>query len=187
MKDVKAKDEESIDRETVQVYLDLFARLFIIENQPPFDRKLRSSVRIKQAEKLHFVDPSLAVALLGATPEMLVSDLETFGFLFEALCERDLRVYAESFGAKLFHYQDYAGHELDAVIELSDGSWCAFEIKLGANQINDAAQKLVALSNKIKSEGGNPPKVSCVICGLSNAIYQRDDGVIVVPITALKN
>lgn len=187
VKDVQAKDEKSIDRETVQIYLDLFARLFLIENQPPFYGKLRSSVRVKQAEKLHFADPSLAAALLGATPEMLLRDLETLGFLFEALCERDLRVYADSFGAKLFHYQDYAGNEVDAVLDLADGSWCAFEIKLGANQIDAAARKLIDLSEKMKRDGGNPPRVICVLSGLSNAVYQREDGVFVVPITALKN
>ena len=93
----------------------------------------------RQAEKRHFADPSLACALLKATPAGLLGDLETFGFLFEALCERDLRIYAGSFGAHLYHYQDYRNQEIDAVIELPDGQWCAFEIKLGANQIDAAA------------------------------------------------
>ena len=116
-----------------------------------------------------------------------MGDLNTFGFLFEALCERDLRIYAESFGATLFHYQDYQGREVDAVIELEDGRWCAFEIKLGANQIDKAAQDLIALRDSIQKENGVAPSVLCVICGLSNAAYQREDGVFVVPITALKN
>lgn len=110
--------------------------------------------------------------MLRATPERLLGDLETLGFLFESLCERDLKIYAESFGAKLYHYQDYAGKEIAAVIELPDGKWCAFEIKLGANQIDS---------------DGVPPTVLCVICGLSNAAYQREDSVFVIPITALKN
>ena len=103
------------------------------------------------------------------------------------MVERDLKIYADSFGAKTYHYQDYKNREIDQVIELEDGSWCAFEIKLGANKIEEAAQNLLELKESIKNEGGIEPKVLCVICGLSNAIYKRPDGVVVVPITALKN
>lgn len=185
--DIKSIDDEDMDIDTVAAYLDIFKRLFITDNQPPFSSNIRSSVRIKQAEKRHFSDPSLACALLKATPSKLVNDLETLGFLFEALCERDLKIYAESFGAELYHYQDYKEREIDAVIELSDGNWCAFEIKLGANQIDDAAAGLLSLRDEIEKEKGKIPAVLCVICGLSNAAYQREDGVYVVPITALKN
>lgn len=169
-------------------YLDIFKRLFITDNQPPFSSGIRSSVRIKQAEKRHFSDPSLACALLKATPAGLMGDLETLGSLFEALCERDLRIYAESFGASLYHYQDYKNQEIDAVIELPDGQWCAFEIKLGANQIDAAAANLLEIKEQISEDPkGKPPAVLCVLCGMSNAAYQRPDGVFVVPITALKN
>ena len=185
--DVKAIDDEDIDSDTISVYLDIFTRLFLLDNQPPFASNSRSSVRLKQAEKRHFADPSLACALLKATPDRLINDLETLGFLFEALCERDLRIYADSFDAKLYHYQDYNNREIDAVIELSDGKWCAFEIKLGANQIDKAAESLLNLKKSIEEEGGIAPSVLCVICGLSNAAYIRDDGVFVVPITALKD
>ena len=143
--DVKAIDDEDIDSDTISVYLDIFTRLFLLDNQPPFASNIRSSVRLKQAEKRHFADPSLACALLKATPDRLINDLGTLGFLFEALCERDLRIYADSFDAKLYHYQDYNNREIDAVIELSDGKWCAFEIKLGANQIDKAAESLINL------------------------------------------
>lgn len=186
--DVKDMDDENIDVETISSYLDIFSRLFIIDNQQPFGTKIRSSVRVKQAEKRHFSDPSLACALLDATPEKLLGDLETLGFLFEALCERDLKIYARTFGAKLYHYQDYSNREIDAVIELPDGEWCAFEIKLGANQIDAAAESLLKIKSDIdKDPAGKPPKVLCVLCGLSHAAYQREDGVFVVPITALKN
>ena len=121
-----------------------------------------------------------------APPDKLVNDLETAGFLFEALCERDLRIYAESFGAALYHYQDYANKEIDAVIETAEGDWFAFEIRLGANQIDEAAENLLSIRNSISSSGGKAPKEMCVICGLSNAAYQRPDGVFVVPITSLK-
>ena len=185
--DIKDMEDNDIDVDTVASYLELFGRLFLLDNQKPFSTHVRSSVRVKQAEKRHFSDPSLACALLKLTPMHLINDLNTFGFLFEALVERDLKIYAESFGASLYHYQDYSGKEIDAVIELGDGCWAAFEIKLGANQIDKAAQDLIELKNTIaKEKDGNPPNVLCVICGMSNAAYLRDDGVYVVPITALK-
>lgn len=187
MKDIKAVDDETIDGNTVAAYLDIFKRLFLTDNQPPFSSGIRSSVRVKQAEKRHFADPSLACALLKATPDGLLRDLETLGFLFEALCERDLRIYAESFGAQLYHYQDYKNQEIDAVIELPDGQWCAMEIKLGAHQIDAAAANLLAIKKQIEADPkGKPPAVLCVLCGMASAAYQRPDGVFVVPVTALK-
>lgn len=187
IRDIKAIDDEDIDGNTVASYLDIFARLFLTDNQPPFSTGIRSSVRTRQAEKRHFSDPSLACALLRATPESLLNDLETLGFLFEALCERDLKIYAESFDASLYHYQDYRNKEIDAVIGLPEGDWCAFEIKLGANQIDAAAANLLAIKKQIEEDPkGKPPTVLCVICGMSNAAYRRPDGVFVVPVTALK-
>ena len=185
--DIKEIDDEDIDVETVATYLDIFNRLFLTDNQRPFSAKLRSSIRVKQAEKRHFCDPSLACALLKATPEKLIGDLETFGFLFEALCERDLKIYTESFDAQLYHYQDYAGNEIDAVIELPDGNWCGIEIKLGANKIEEAAENLIHIRDEIAKDGGKIPSALIVLCGLSNAAYQRPDGVYVVLLTALKN
>lgn len=186
--DIRESDDGAVNYDTLGAYLDVFERLFLLDNQKPFAAKLRSSVRVRQAEKRHFCDPSLPCALLGLSPERLVGDLETFGLLFEALCERDLRIYAESFGAQLFHYRDYEDREIDAVLELRDGRWCAFEIKLGARQIDGAAHDLVKLRDKIAAEGKDrAPSVLCVVCGMSNAAYRREDGVFVVPITALKN
>ena len=119
---------------------------------------------------------------------MLLNDLETLGFLFEALCERDLKIYAEAIGANLYHYQDYANKEIDAVIELNDGRWCAIEIKLGANQIEETANNLINIYNDIaKDPHAKLLSMMCIICGLSNAAYQRDDDIFVVPITALKD
>ncbi|WP_320129701.1 DUF4143 domain-containing protein [uncultured Sphaerochaeta sp.] len=186
--DIKEIDDKDIDIATVAEYLNLFERLFLLDNQKPFSSNIRSSVRVKQSEKRHFSDPSLACALLGATPATLFADLETLGFLFEALCVRDLRIYAETNDAKLFHYQDYNNNEIDAVVEMPDGTWGAFEIKLGANQIDKAAKNLLRIKKGIeKDPKGKPPKMLCIICGLSNAAYVRPDGVYVVPITALKN
>ena len=186
--DIREMDDEDIDVETVKEYLDIFDRLFLTDNQLPFSTGVRSSVRVKQAVKRHFCDPSLACSLLKLTPERLMGDLETLGFLFEALCERDLRIYADAFGAALYHYQDYRGREIDAVLELPDGQWCAFEIKLGANQIDAAAQNLLTIRQEIADDPkGKPPTVLCVLCGMANAAYRRPDGVFVVPVTALKD
>lgn len=186
LKDIIEQDNESMSRNTIAKYLQALSRLFIFNNQMPYSPNLRSSLRVKQAEKRHFSDPAMACALLNITPEQLLNDLNTFGFLFEALVERDLAVYAQSFGGKLFHYQDYKNNEIDAVIELENGDWCAFEIKLGAKKIDEGAENLVKVCSDIEQNGGKPPKVKCVICGLSNAAYVRPDGIFVVPITALK-
>ena len=186
--DIKDTDNEDIDVVTVAEYLDIFERLFLTDNIPPFSTSVRSSVRVKQSVKRHFCDPSIACSLLNLTPTMLVNDLETLDLLFEALCERDLKIYAESFGGNLYHYQDYKNREIDAIVEMPDGQWCAFEIKLGANQIDAAAQSLLTIKKEIEDDPkGKPPSILCVLCGMSNAAYQRPDGVFVVPITALKN
>lgn len=185
--DIRAIDAKDIDDDTIAAYLETFRRLFLLDNQLPFSPATRSSIRIKQAEKRHLADPSLTCALLRLNPEGLINDLETYGFLFEALAERDLRVYANSFGGELYHYQDYKNNEIDAVIELPDKSWCAFEIKLGANQIDSAANQLLSVNASIEKSGGAPASVLAVVCGLTNAAYQRPDGVFVVPLTALKN
>lgn len=186
-KDINEKDNEDIDIDTLASYLNALDKLFLLDNDEPFSTNIRSSVRVKQSEKRHFADPSIACSLLSIKEEnKLINDLETFGFLFEAMVERDLKVYADSFNAKCYHYQDYQDKEIDSVIELEDGNWCAFEIKLGANQIEKAANDLLNLKKQIENENGKAPSVLCVICGLTNAAYQRPDGVYVVPITALK-
>lgn len=185
--DIVKHDKENIDTETISSYLDALDRLYLFDNDEPFSVNVRSGLRVKKQEKRHFTDPSLACALLNLSEDGLLNNLVNFGFIFESMVERDLKIYADSFGAKTYHYQDYKNREIDQVIELEDGSWCAFEIKLGANKIEEAAQNLLELKESIKNEGGIEPKVLCVICGLSNAIYKRPDGVVVVPITALKN
>lgn len=185
--DIKEIDNEDIDKDTLANYLDALNRLYLLDNDEPFSTNIRSSIRVKQSEKKHFIDTSLPCALLNITEDKLIGDLETFGLLFEAMVERDLKVYSDSFGAKSFHYQDYLNREVDHVIELSDGNWCCFEIKLGANAIENAANNLIELRDSIKKEGGHAPSILCVICGLTNAAYQRPDGVYVIPITALKN
>ena len=186
-KDIKEVDGIDISDQTITEYIDVFRRLYVVEDQPPFSPGVRSSVRLKQAYKRHLTDPSIACSLLGLNAEGLINDLETMGLLFEALCERDLWIYAQFLGGKLFHYQDYRGKEIDAIVELPSGEWGAFEIKLGANQIDKAAKNLISIRESIAKEGkGKEPKFLCILCGLTNASYQREDGVYVVPVTALK-
>ena len=186
-RDIAEKDDSTVDINTISSYLDVFERLFLFDNIQPFSSNIRSSVRIKQQEKRHFADPSLACSLLRAAPENLLNDLNTLGFLFEAMCERDLRIYAGSFGGNLYHYQDYSGKEIDAVIEMPDGSWSAVEIKLGAHQIDEAAKNLLSIKNSfLADKKSTPPSSLIVVCGMANAAYLRPDGVYVVPLTALK-
>ena len=185
--DISGNDNVIIDTETISSYLNALDRLFLLDNDEPFSVNVRSSIRVKKSEKRHFADPSLACTLLNLSEDKLIYDLNTFGFIFESLVERDLKIYADSFGAKNYHYQDYDNKEIDHVIELEDGSWCAFEIKLGTNKIEEAANNLIEIKESIKKTGGNAPKILCVICGLTNAAYIRPDGVYVVSITALKN
>ena len=186
-RDMRQDSEETIDVDTVADYMNVLQRLFLLEDQCAYDPNLRSSVRVGKSAKRHFVDPSLAVAALGATPERLINDLNTYGFLFEAMCIRDLRIYAESFGGQLFHYRDSYGREIDAVVELPDGRWGAFEIKLGANQIDPAAENLLSIKAFFDSNPeAQSPDILGVICGLTNFGYTRDDGVMVIPIATLK-
>ena len=186
-KDISDMDGIDISDQIISEYIDVFRRLYVIEDQPPFNPSVRSSVRVKQGHKRHLTDSSIACSLLGLNADGLINDLETMEFLFEAMCERDLWIYAQALEGKLYHYQDYNGKEIDAIVELPNGEWGAFEIKLGANQIDGAAKSLLKIRDSIAKEGrGKEPIFLCVLCGLSNAAYCRDDNVYVVPLTSLK-
>jgi len=181
-----SEDIDTIGTDTITEYLDSFEKLFLVENQPAFDNKLRSSIKALKKPKRHFTDPSLAVAAIGATPQTLMQDLNTLGYLFEALCVRDLRVYAEYNRAKVYHYHDERDNEADIVVEMPNGKWGMFEVKMGFNQIEAAANQLISLKENFESETSNSPAFVCVICGMTSAAFRRPDGVYVVPITALR-
>ncbi len=175
-----------ISYDTLRGYLDVLDRMFLIEDQPGFDPGLKSSVRVGSSAKRHLADPSLAAAAMGIGKERLMNDLGAFGRLFEALCERDLWIYARYIGGRLLHYRDANGMESDAIVEMEDGTWGAFEIKLGANKMDEAAENLLKFRRKMEKHGADRmPSVLCVICGLSEYAYRREDGVYVVPITML--
>ncbi|MCF0237499.1 MAG: ATP-binding protein [Sphaerochaetaceae bacterium] len=186
--DIKDLDGESISKDTVSDYLNALNRLFVINNQEPFSINLRSSTKVGSIPKHHFIDTSLAVAALGASKEMLLKDLNTFGFIFEGLVYHDLSIYAKAIGANVYHYRDSVGNEIDAIVQLQNGRWGAFEIKLGAKMIDEGASNLIRIKKIMeKNEVKTLPSFLCVISGLSNVAYTRDDGVMVVPITAMKD
>lgn len=182
--DIAEFDDASLGINTVTQYLSAFQRIFLTNDIEPFSTFLRSPSRIKQSPKRHFCDPSLAAALLGASEAMLLRDIRTFGFLFESLVLRDLQIYAESLGGKLYHYQDYDGREIDAVVQLDDGAWSAFEVKLNPDDVDGASKNLLRIASLFKR---NPPRSMSVIVGKSGTAYRRDDGVYVIPVSALKN
>jgi predicted AAA+ superfamily ATPase len=174
----------ALARDTVRDYLDALERVMIIEDQPAWAPHLRSRSRIRNAAKRHFVDPSLAAAALRATPERLLADLQALGLLFESLVVRDLRVYAQASDATVLHYRDNTGLEVDAIVEVSDGQWAAFEVKLGQGQVDAAAASLLTFATRVDTAKCGAPAALGVITA-SGYGYQRPDGVHVIPIGAL--
>lgn len=176
-------EEYSINRNTVSDYLNVLENIHMLKNQEPFSEKIRSSIRVGKSVKRHFIDPSLACSLLGLKQEHLIKDLNLFGFMFESLVVRDLRIYIEYLGGKIYHYhENNTGFEVDAIVELRDGTFGAIEVKLGVGAIEEASKQLLQFSNKCLTK----PAFLCVICGMIDYAYRREDGVYVVPITALK-
>ena len=171
-------------RITIDDYLNVLNRLHITENQDAYTQNYRSSARVGKASKRHFTDPSLACACLDLTKDKLINDLKTFGFMFESLVERDLRIYIEYLDGKLFHFRDnVTGLEVDSIIEFSDGEYAAIEIKLGLLQVNDAKENLL----KFYSQTTKKPKFMCIIVGYTDIIVQdKETGIYIVPITSLK-
>ena len=174
----------SLSDDTVRDYLTALQRLMIVEDQPAWNTHLRSKSVLRKSPKRHFVDPSLAVAALRATPERLLEDLEFFGFLFESLVVRDLRAHAQAADARVFHYRDNTGLEVDAVVEAADGRWAAFEIKLGAGSVDAAARSLTKFAARVDRRRCGDPATLAVIVGMGYG-YVREDGIAVVPIGAL--
>jgi predicted AAA+ superfamily ATPase len=177
-------DDTGLHDDTVRDYLDALERLMVIENQPAWAPHLRSRSRLRSGPKRRFVDPSLAVACLRATPDRILADMEWFGFLFESLVVRDLRVFAQAADAEVFQYRDNTGLEIDAILECHDGRWAAFEVKLGQSQIDEAAATLRAFADRIDTKKCGAPAALAVITGNGYG-YVRPDGVAVIPIGTL--
>jgi predicted AAA+ superfamily ATPase len=169
--------------ETVSSYVVALERLMIVENVPAWNTHLRSSHQLRTSPTRHFVDPSLAVAALRATPDTLLADLNFVGLLFESLVVRDLRVYAQALDGAVYHYRDQTGLEVDAIVDMGE-SWGAFEIKLGTNRIDEAAARLATFAGRIDTTKRGPAAVLAVIVGTGYG-YVRPDGIHVIPIGAL--
>jgi len=173
-----------LDRATVNEYLNALRRLMIVEDQPAWGVHLRTTHVLRKASKLHFVDPSLAVAAMRGSPERLIQDLTLLGLLFESMVVRDLRVYAQAADAEVLHYRDSDGLEVDAIVEARDGRWMAFEVKLGFSQVDEAAASLHKFVKRIDTSRCGPPAALGVIIG-SGYGYKREDDIHVIPIGAL--
>jgi Predicted ATPase (AAA+ superfamily) len=178
--DIEATDTGISDK-TVSSYLNALRRIFVVEDLPAWAPSLRSKTAIRTSSKRHFVDPSIATAVMRVGPERILKDFETFGFLFESLCARDMRIYAQTNDGDVFHYRDKSGLEADMIVALRDGRWGAIEVKLGNQQIELAAKNLLTLREKINTEKMGEPAFLMVLTGGAFA-YQRKDGVLVVPL-----
>ena len=184
--DIKANDGSSIEDETVASYINALKRIFVVEDMPAWNPNLRSRTAIRSADTRYYVDPSIAVAALGAGPSDLIADLKTMGFFLETLCVRDLRVFTDALNGEVYHYRDKNGLECDAVIHLRNGSFGLVEIKLGGELlIEEGAESLKALRDKIDPEKMKAPSFLMVLTGLGDYAYRREDGVDVVPIGCL--
>ena len=186
MTDITGAGDTPPARSTLRAYLDELARMFVIEPLPAWSTHLRSSTRLRKTPKRFFADPALAVAALGGSPAAVGRDLEAMGLLFESMAVRDLRIYAQSLGARLFYYGDERGLEADAIIDGIDGGWAAVEIKLGGGPaITKAMQSLRAVRERVDTSRRGIPARLIVLTAFGHG-YQTDDGVAVVPLTALK-
>jgi len=183
--DVVANDV-SMTEKTYTSYMNALKRIFVVENSPAWQPSLRSKTAIRSSEKRNFVDPSLGIAALQASPDHLLDDFETFGFFFESLCTRDIRVYSQTLGGDVYHYRDRSGLEADMIIRLHNGQWAAIEVKMGSKQIDEAAGHLIALRERIDTSRVGEPAFLMVLTGGEYA-YKRKDGVLNVPIGCLKD
>lgn len=185
--DMINNDSTSLDTDTILSYVNALKKIFVIEESLAWNPNLRSKTAIRTSETRYFIDPSIAVAALGLGPNDLINDLNTFGLIFETLCIRDLRVYAESINGSIYHYRDASDLECDAVVHLRNGSYGLIEIKLGGDKlINEGAQNLIKMKNKIDTNKMKKPSFLMVLTATSKYAYQREDGVYVIPIGCLK-
>ena len=185
--DMQANDVDSLDEDTVMSYVNALKKIFVIEDMPAWNPNLRSKTAIRSSDTRYYIDSSIAVAALGLGPNDLMNDLETFSLLFETMCIRDLRVYADASGGSVYHYRDKSGLECDAVIHLRNGSYGLVEIKIGGeNAIEHGALTLKTLASKIDMDKMKAPAFLLVLTAVGDYAYRREDGVYVVPIGCLR-
>lgn len=185
--DIISNQEDTFDQSTLFSYLDALRKIFVIEDTKAWNPHIKTKTTIRKTNTRYFCDPSIATAALGIGPKDLLGDLNTMGFLFENLCMRDLRIYAEYLDGTVYHYRDKRGLECDAVIHLRDGSYGLVEIKLGGDElIEEGAETLKELASIIDTKKMKEPTFMAVICAIAPFAYMRKDGVYVVPITNLR-
>ena len=185
--DMLANQSDTFDQGTLYSYLDALRKIFVIEDSPAWNPNLRSKTSIRTTDTRYFSDPSIATASLGIGPKDLLDDLNTMGFLFENLCIRDLRIYTDYLDGTVYHYRDRYGLECDAVIHLRNGAYGLVEIKLGGdNLIEEGSETLKDLASKIDTNNMPKPSFMMVLCAKAPFAYKREDGVYVIPITALR-
>ena len=185
--DIKTNEEHSLSENTVYSYIKALKKIFVIEDSLAWNPNLRSKTAIRTSDTRYFTDPSIATAALGMGPDDLIGDLNTFGLLFETLCVRDLRVYADALDGKVYHYRDKNGLECDAVVHLRNGKYGLVEVKLGGEDlIDEGAASLIRLSETIDTTKMRKPSFLMVLTGVGQYAYRREDGVLVVPIGALR-
>lgn len=185
--DIAANEGGPGVRETVSTYIEALKKIFVVENSPAWNPNLRSKTAIRTSDTCYFSDPSIGVAALGIGPNDLIADIKTMGLLFETLSIRDLRVYADAIGGKVYHYRDKTGLECDAVIHLRNGSYGLVEIKLGGDSnIEAGAMTLLSLNERIDHAAMKSPSFMMVLTGTSPYAYRRKDGILVVPIGCLR-
>ncbi len=184
--DIKNSFDDDISRPTLTDYLNTLEKLFVIEDVKATNLNLRSKYALRTKPKKYFVDPSIATAILDLKPMDLINDLNTFGFMFESLCIRDLKIYTESLGGDVTFYRDERGFEVDAILRMPSGKWGAIEVKLGAGYIDEAANNLLKFKEHVDIKKCGEPSFLLVLTG-TNYSYKRDDGVYVVSIGTLKN
>ena len=188
IEDMKANEPDGMSDETIASYIKALKKIFVIEDMPAWNPNLRSKTAIRTSDTRYFVDPSLAIAALGIGPDDLLNDLDTMGLLFETLCVRDLRVYAEANDGNVYHYRDKTGLECDTVVHLRNGSYGLIEIKLGGEtRIEEGATNLIALAEKIDTTKMKQPAFKMVLTAVGQYAYMRTDDVMVVPIGCLKD
>ena len=186
--DIISNDTEYLNEDTIASYINALKNIFVVEDMPAWNPNLRSKTSIRTSDTRYYVDPSIAIAALGIGPKDLTNDLNTMGLIFETLCVRDLRVYAESIGGNVLHYRDKSSLECDTVIHLKNGRYGLAEIKLGGQKfIEDAAENLKSLSNKIDTSKMPAPSFLMIVIGIGEFAYKREDGIFIVPIGCLKN
>jgi hypothetical protein len=183
-KDIKINENTDISRPTIYDYIEALNRLMIIEDQPAWNTHIRSSASLRKSAKRHFSDVAIAIASLGVGKEALINDLKLTGFLFESLVVHDLRVYAQANDAKVYHYYDSTGLEVDAIVQKNSGEYCAFEIKLGIGQIDDAAKNLLKFASILEESSRTRLQSLNVITG-TGISYMRKDGVNVISLASL--